>query len=92
MKHGMKKYFLIITFFYCATINSQSWNLVWSDEFNSNSINTSNWTFEYGNSGWGNNELECYTRRADNAKVANGNLMIIAKKESYGGSSYTQHG
>ena len=84
-----KEYFLFVIFFYYAAVHGQSWNLVWTDEFNSNSINTSNWTFEYGNSGWGNNELEYYTGRPDNAKVANGNLMIIAKKESYGGANYT---
>src|SRR5271168_3792886 len=39
------------------------WQLVWSDEFNGNSINTNNWTFDIGNGigGWGNNELEYYT-------------------------------
>ena len=88
--HNIKmKYLAAIISFSCVVINGQSWNLVWSDEFDSTSINTSNWTFDLGNSGWGNNEWEYYTGREDNAKVANGNLMIIAKEESYGGSSYT---
>jgi beta-glucanase (GH16 family) len=63
--------------------------LVWSDEFNGSSINTSNWTFETGAGGWGNNELEYYTNRPENARVANGNLIIEARKENYGGSPYT---
>lgn len=64
------------------------WNLVWSDEFDGTSLDTSNWTYDIGNQGgWGNNELEYY--RPDNAVVANGYLTITAKKESYGGSSYT---
>jgi beta-glucanase (GH16 family) len=89
LKNIRVKYLAAILSFTCIVVNGQSWNLVWSDEFDSTVISTSNWTFEYGNSGWGNNELEYYTGREENAKVANGNLMIIAKKESYGGSSYT---
>ena len=68
-----------------------AWTLVWSDEFNGSSINTANWTFETGtgSGGWGNNELEYYTSRSQNARVENGNLVIQALKESYGGMSYT---
>ena len=34
--------------------------LVWADEFNGNTLNTSDWNYEIGNGsgGWGNNELE----------------------------------
>ena len=69
---------------------SVSYNtLVWSDEFNGSSVNTSNWTFEtgIGMNGWGNQELEYY--RSQNATVSGGMLLIQAKKESYRGSSYT---
>jgi beta-glucanase (GH16 family) len=65
------------------------WNLIWSDEFNGTSIDPSNWVFETGGGGWGNGELENYTNRPANATVSNGNLLIIAKKENYGGNSYT---
>ena len=41
--------------------HAQTWNLVWSDEFNGTSVDTSNWNFEVGGHGWGNNELEYYT-------------------------------
>lgn len=61
--------------------------LVWSDEFNGTSVDTSKWVFETGGGGWGNNELEYY--QAANATVANGNLMITAKKEAVGGEPYT---
>ena len=65
--------------------------LVWSDEFNGNSIDTSKWGFEIGtgSNGWGNNEQQYYTNRSDNAYVADGALHIRAKKESYGGRNYT---
>jgi beta-glucanase (GH16 family) len=66
------------------------WNIVWSDEFNSNSINTNNWMFETGNNnGWGNDELEYYTGRTNNACVNNGILHIVARQESTNTYSYT---
>lgn len=67
------------------------YKLMWSDEFNGSTVNTSYWQYDLGNGGWGNNELECYTD--SNAIVANGYLQIQAKKENvvYNGvaSSYT---
>ncbi|AJG99221.1 glycoside hydrolase [Clostridium beijerinckii] len=65
------------------------WNLAWSDEFNGTSINTSNWKYETGGDGWGNNELEYYTNRSENARIENGNLVIEARKENYNGMNYT---
>ncbi|WP_236897724.1 family 16 glycosylhydrolase [Clostridium beijerinckii] len=65
------------------------WNLAWSDEFNGTNINTSNWKYETGGDGWGNNELECYTNRSENARIENGNLVIEARKENYNGMNYT---
>lgn len=65
------------------------WNLAWSDEFSGTSINTSNWKFETGGGGWGNNELEYYTNRSENARIENGNLVVEARKEAYNGMNYT---
>ena len=69
------------------------WQLVWNDEFGGDSINPNHWTFDIGTGppypGWGNNELEYYTSRTNNAYVAGGLLHIVAQKESYNGSSYT---
>ena len=71
----------------------RNWELTWSDEFNGNantSPDNTKWTYDIGNGGWGNAELEYYTNRADNVSTdGNGNLVITAKNESYGGSSYT---
>ena len=68
-------------------------NIVWSDEFDGTSIKTNIWTYDLGNGGsnpgWGNNELEYYTGRTNNAFVANGVLHIVAQKESLGGFNYT---
>jgi len=65
----------------------EGYSLVWHDEFETGI--SPDWTFETGNgsSGWGNNELEYYLQ--DNASVSDGVLQITAKKESYGGYSYT---
>jgi beta-glucanase (GH16 family) len=53
--------------------------LIWSDEFDGTSVNTNNWTFETGASGWGNAELQNYTN-GDNAEVVDGKLIITARK------------
>ncbi|HVM88147.1 MAG TPA: family 16 glycosylhydrolase [Puia sp.] len=74
---------------YVSANNYPGYNLVWSDEFNSSSINTSNWNFETGGGGWGNNELENYTARTQNAFVSCGNLVIEARNENYNGNYYT---
>ncbi|MEP6664701.1 MAG: family 16 glycosylhydrolase, partial [Verrucomicrobiota bacterium] len=68
------------------------WALVWSDEFtqtDGTSPDSSKWTFDIGAGGWGNNELEYYTSRTNNAHVENGQLVIEARKENYLGSAYT---
>ena len=65
--------------------------LVWSDEFNVDGApDAAKWGYDLGNgNGWGNNELEYYTDRPENAYISNGTLKIIAQKESYSGSGYT---
>jgi beta-glucanase (GH16 family) len=65
------------------------WSLVWSDEFNGpvgSAVNQSKWTAEVGGGGWGNNELEYYTTRTENAYQSGGSLVIKAIKEKYTGS------
>ena len=64
-------------------------NIVWTDEFDGVAIKTNLWTYDLGNNGWGNSELEYYTSRTNNAFVTNGILHIVARKESFGGASYT---
>jgi beta-glucanase (GH16 family) len=61
--------------------------LVWSDEFDGTAVNTANWNFETGGGGWGNNEQQYY--QAKNATVANGELVITAKKERVKANNYT---
>jgi hypothetical protein len=60
--------------------------LVWSDEFDGTTINSANWTYDLGASGWGNNEWQNYTSSPSNSSVADGFLTITAREE---GGGYT---
>ena len=63
--------------------------LAWSDEFNGadgSSLDASKWTYDIGGNGWGNNELEYYTNRTQNAQIKSANLVITAQRETYTGS------
>jgi hypothetical protein len=64
-------------------------NLLWSDEFSGSTISGANWTYDLGNSGFGNNELQNYTNRPVNARQENGMLIIEARRENLGGSQFT---
>ncbi|SNR34752.1 carbohydrate-binding protein [Hymenobacter mucosus] len=68
-----------------SAAEAQTYQQVWADEFNG-SISP-DWVFETGGGGWGNNEKQYYQRA--NATVANGNLLITAKRETVGGMTYT---
>lgn len=73
-----------------VTVQAATLSLVWAEEFNVDGApNTSKWGYDLGAGGWGNNELQYYTSRPENAVVLNGVLKITAIKESYSGSSYT---
>jgi beta-glucanase (GH16 family) len=65
-------------------------SLIWSDEFNTpGAPDPSKWGYDQGAGGWGNNELQYYTNRLDNAIVSAGTLKIIAKRENFSGSAFT---
>ncbi len=65
------------------------WTLVWQDEFDGESLDRSKWTYDLGGGGWGNNELQYYTDRPENARVENGFLIIEARAEKYQYRNYT---
>lgn len=72
---------------YITPENYTGWDLIWQDEFNGTEINTSDWTHEFGDHGWGNEELQNYGDNPKNSYIQNGNLIIEAHKESSGYSS-----
>ena len=61
----------------------EKWELVWSDEFENAGIpDSTKWSYNIGNWGWGNNELQYYTSdKLENAKIEDGNLVITAIKD-----------
>jgi beta-glucanase (GH16 family) len=74
-----------------ATVGSNTYNLVWSDEFDGTTLNSGNWVAETGrgpnNDGWGNNEQQTYTSDSANLRVDSGNLIIQAVKSGSAWSS-----
>ncbi|HPF37719.1 MAG TPA: family 16 glycosylhydrolase [Phycisphaerae bacterium] len=78
-----------------SSIASADQTLIWSDEFDGTTLNANNWSYQlgdgsqYGLAGWGNNELQYYTSRPENIYVADGELHIVARQESFSGYNYT---
>lgn len=65
------------------------YELVWADEFDADGApDPEKWDYDVGGSGWGNNELQFYTREG-NAWVENGLLVLEARAEERGGKKYT---
>ncbi|MEQ8948497.1 MAG: glycoside hydrolase family 16 protein [Balneola sp.] len=86
----------LFLFFGCtSTDEGTDWKLIWSDEFDGAAgatLDQSKWNFEIGRgqNGWGNNELQYYTDRTENAALdGEGNLVITAREESFEGANYT---
>jgi beta-glucanase (GH16 family) len=72
-----------------AAPEKKAWVLAWSDEFNGangSGVDASKWVSEIGGNGWGNQELEFYTSRPQNASQRDGNLAIKAVREKYTGA------
>jgi beta-glucanase (GH16 family) len=62
------------------------WMLTWSDEFaaaDGSRPDESRWSNDIGGGGWGNQELETYTSRAENATIQHGELVITARAEHF---------
>ncbi len=78
--------------------SGQTWTLQWSDEFNAAAgtyPSSANWTYDTGNSGFGNPEIETYCTPGSNAapcvssqpnayQDGNGNLVIKAIRNGSG--------
>ena len=68
---------------------SVSWPLAWSDEFDGadgTAPDASRWAYDTGGGGWGNNELQSYTDRRENASIRGGALVIRAVRETFTGA------
>ena len=65
-------------------------DLVWCDDFTASDIDATKWGFEVNGQGGGNNELQYYTDRPDNARIEAGKLVIEALEETYTGDDGTR--
>jgi len=61
-------------------MDGKEWELTWSDEFDEDGLpDSTKWSYNIGNWGWGNNEPQYYTQfKEENARVKNGHLIIEA--------------
>ena len=71
---------------YESPISYPNYSLVWQDEFNGTSL-SSDWLYDIGGNGWGNNELQYYNNQ--NINLSGGILEITAKEEAFNASNYT---
>lgn len=86
MKYTITILLLVV---YMQRLHAQCQHLVWSDEFDAQTLDVNNWTPIINGNGGGNNELQYYTDNAANVSTANGNLQITARQENYMGANYT---
>lgn len=68
-----------------------AWKLSWSEEFNYTGLpDSAKWNYETGGHGWGNNELQFYTKASPlNVEVSNGTLKLRAIKQKMENRDYT---
>jgi beta-glucanase (GH16 family) len=56
--------------------------LLWSDEFDSGTApDPSAWSYDLGDGGWGNSEMQTYTDSPANVRIENGALVIEVQEE-----------
>jgi beta-glucanase (GH16 family) len=95
MKTKIKSIVLLISFFSISSLQAQNYSLIWEDNFDGTSLDSSKWNIEQRIGVWNtgaNSEFQHY--RKENVNVAddgNGNncLVLTAKKENYNGYAYT---
>lgn len=60
-----------------------AWRLVWSDDFDGTTLDPSKWGVQHESTyGDGNLELACLMNRPDNVRLADGALIITARREA----------
>jgi beta-glucanase (GH16 family) len=67
------------------------WTLAWSDEFEGPvgaTIDGSKWVAETGGDGWGNQERQYYTARAENVSLDGGGRLVITARAEPATSAY----
>lgn len=90
-----KQVFTLAVYLLAGMLYSQCPTLVWSDEFNSNGLDLTKWSYQVGDGcdinlcQWGNNELQWYTSNQQNVEVSDGTLKIKALRQTLNNRNYT---
>lgn len=84
---GFLSFCFLFSIYVVEPVIAQNYKLVWSDEFNGDSLDTDTWKFWEGTAY--NNELQYYTPRSKNAYIKDGKLFLEAHRENYRGREFT---
>jgi beta-glucanase (GH16 family) len=91
---SMKHLFTLATILWLSMIYTNetfSQKLIWSDEFDTDGLpNPNYWSYDVGDHGWGNNELQYYSKENQkNVRIVDGILIIEAHADSSHPKGYT---
>jgi len=75
----------LIFFLFIVPLIYADWRLVWSDEFNGSTLDTSKWDVEVNCWGGGNLEKQCYVNSPNNIYISDGSLHIRPIAGNYQG-------
>jgi len=79
---------LFLAMFFAVAGDIAFAQVIWSEEFDTGTTpDTSIWSYDLGANGWGNNELQEYTNSSQNARIADGNLVITVRESGSGFTS-----
>lgn len=69
-----------------AHFDAGAYRLAWSDEFDGTALDRDTWNVEDNGTGCGNNELQYYIDSPTTVSVADGCLVLTARRQNYGDS------
>lgn len=79
---------LLLACLFTAAANAEPGKVIWSDEFDTGTApDPAVWSYDRGDGGWGNKELQTYTSASQNVRIEDGNLVIAVQKSVTGFTS-----